>query len=262
MTTALQTTTEFSKDQIDLIKRTIAVGATDDELHLFLMQSKRMGLDPFSRQIHAVKRKAWDSDTRETRDVMSIQVGIDGYRLVADRTGRYAPGRATTYEYDDDGNLRSATAYVQKCVSDHWMECSATAHLKEYQQTKKDGNPTQMWANKPHIMLGKCAEALALRRAFPAELSGVYTDDEMPDQHDVIEVKATQAQPDERTALKDRIAALGKQAKDKLAAAHDSDEAAHLGAAISAARDVYAKNGSATIDELKDTIATLEAALA
>jgi hypothetical protein len=67
---------------------------------------------------------------------------------------------------------------------------------------------------------------------------------------------------DAKTALKDRIATLGKQAKDKLDAARDSDEAARLGAAISAARDVYAKNGSATLDELKDTVATLEAALA
>lgn len=67
--------------------------------------------------------------------------------------------------------------------------------------------------------------------------------------------------PAERTVLKDRIAALGKQAKDKLATA-DSNDASKIGAALSAARDIYAKNGSATIDELKDTVATLEAALA
>lgn len=171
--------TGFSRNQIELIKETVARGSSDDELMLFLHLAKRSGLDPFSRQIYLIERRTQvDGQWKTTRQP---QTGIDGLRLTADRTGNYAPGRAPTFEYDADGHLFSATAYVCKFVRDGWREVAATAHYREYVQTKRDGAPNSMWADKPHIMLAKCAEALALRRAFPADLSGLYTADEMRD---------------------------------------------------------------------------------
>ena len=164
----------FTPEQIELIKRTVCKGATDDEFALFLYTATRLGLNPLAHQIHAVKRY----DSASGREVMAIQTGIDGYRLNADRTGKYAPGREPSFVYEGK-NVVSATAYVKKLVGGTWHEVAATAHMSEYAAKKKDGTLTNMWATKPHIMLAKCAEALALRRAFPAELSGLYTDDEM-----------------------------------------------------------------------------------
>jgi phage recombination protein Bet len=165
---------QLNRDQVELVKRTVAKGTSDDELKLFLYTCARTGLDPLAKQIHAIKR--WSS--RDKREVMSIQTGIDGYRLIAERTGRYAPGQQPTYEVDG-GKLVSATAYVKKLVAGTWHEVAASAYWEEYVQTDRDGHPTPTWKRMPRLMLAKCAEALALRRAFPAEMSGVYTFDEM-----------------------------------------------------------------------------------
>ena len=184
----------YTQDQVKLLQETIARGSTPQEFDIFLHACKRTGLDPFMRQIWVVKR--WDQSLG--RESMSIQVGIDGFRLIADRTGNYSPGRAPEFTYDEKGNLLSATAFVQKRTADgHWHEVAATAHIREYAATKKDGSMTNMWATKPHIMLGKCAEALALRKAFPADLSGLYTKDEME--------QATVHEKDEEIITEDQI---------------------------------------------------------
>ncbi len=168
--TALATqeqTSRFTPEQIDLIKRTVANGTTNDELKLFLYMASRTGLDPFARQLYAIKRKG----------KMVIQIGIDGYRVIADRTGRYAPGREPTFHYDNEGKLKSATAYVKKLVGGTWHEVAATAHWEEFYPG--DGEIGFMWRRMPHTLLAKVAETQALRRAFPAELSGLYTNEEM-----------------------------------------------------------------------------------
>ena len=119
---------------------------------------------------------------------MTIQTGIDGYRLIAERTGKYSPGREPTYQYDEKGNIISATAYVKKQTSDGtWHEVAATAFFNEYCQRTKEGKPTRFWMQLGHAMIAKCAEALALRKAFPGDLSGIYTKEEML-QADTVEV--------------------------------------------------------------------------
>ncbi len=151
------------------------------------------------RQIYAVKRKAKlpDGSWGET---MTIQTGIDGYRLIAERTERYAPGVEPTYTYDDKGGLLSATAYIKKQTADGtWHLVSSSAYIDEYCQTytnKTTGEKkaSGMWGNMPRTMLAKCAEAQALRKAFPAEMSGVYTKEEMQ-QADPIDVTPVYSTP-------------------------------------------------------------------
>ena len=165
---------EVSESYIQTVKDTIAKGATDNELYLFLQTAKRTGLDPLARQIYCIKRYSGG------KEVMSVQISIDGFRAIADRTGKYVPSKEPTYTFDSDRNLESATAYIKKFVAGTWHEISATAFYDEYVQTTKDGNPNSMWRKMPRLMLAKTAESLVLRKAFPAELSGLYTVDELP----------------------------------------------------------------------------------
>src|SRR5690349_18192022 len=166
---------ELSREKIDLIKQTVAKGATDLELEMFFHACKRTGLDPLMKQIYAIKR--WNS--QEQRNTMAIQTGIDGYRLIADRTGCYAGSSDAEYELNDEGYPGTAKVTVTKLVNGVPCQFTASARWKEYCQIGKDGKPTSMWNKMPFLMLAKCAEALALRKAFPAELSGVYTHEEM-----------------------------------------------------------------------------------
>lgn len=181
---ALSTERHFNQKQIDILKNSICKGVSNEEFEIFLMACSKTQLDPFMRQIYAVKRKAKKPDG-SWGETMTIQTGIDGYRLIAERTGCYAPGPEPTYMYDSNGQLVSASAYIKKQTKDGtWHTVSASAYTDEYIQTfidKQTGEKkaSGMWGNMPRTMLAKCAEAQALRKAFPAEMSGVYTKEEM-----------------------------------------------------------------------------------
>ena len=172
----------FTDDQVKLIKSTIAKGATDDELQLFLYQAQKTGLDPLAKQIHFVKRAGQ----------MTIQTAIDGFRAIAARTGQHAGTSDGIFEVQKGEDRPSkATVIVKKIVQGLVSEFSATARWDEYFPGEKQGF---MWKKMPYTMLEKCAEAKALRKAFPEDLSGVYTDDEMQ-QADKKDIKSVPKPP-------------------------------------------------------------------
>ena len=203
----------FNDDQVKLIKSTIAKGATDDELQLFLYQAQKTGLDPLARQIHFVKRAGQ----------MTIQTAIDGFRAIAARTGQHAGTSDGIFEVQKGIDRPSkATVVVKKIVQGIVSEFSATARWDEYFPGEKQGF---MWKKMPYTMLEKCAEAKALRKAFPEELSGMYTNDEMQqaDKKDITPVKSKKTPKQIPTKLSESdLQVLKKHHPD--AVALDEDE--------------------------------------
>lgn len=173
--------TDLNSAQIQLVKDTICKGATDEELALFLFTAKRTGLDPLAKQCWAVKR--WNSELR--RMEMTFQTSIDGFRVIAQRSGQYQ-GQEGPYWCGLDGkwtdiwlgNDYPIAAKVGVFREGFKGPIWGIAKFDSYVGKKKDGEITQMWKTLPDHMIAKIAEALALRKAFPNDLSGVLSDDE------------------------------------------------------------------------------------
>jgi phage recombination protein Bet len=156
------------EDKVELIRRTVAKDCSKDEFEVFLHQCRRTGLDPLTRQIYCVR----------VGGRMAILVSIDGFRLIAERSGKYA-GQLGPFWCGEDGEWRDVwvkgkpiAAKVGVLRSDFKEPLWSVARYESY---ARGGN----WNQMPDLMSAKVAEALALRRAFPMELSGLYTNDEM-----------------------------------------------------------------------------------
>lgn len=173
---------QWDAEKIKLLRDTICKGADDNEFSLAMQVVQRTGLDPFAGQIHFIKR--WNSQLG--REEMKPQVGIDGFRLIAQRSGKYA-GQLGPNWCGKDGAWRDvwldneppAACRVGVLHQDFKEPLWSVARFSTYLQTKKDGMPKGLWQKGGDLMIAKCAEALALRKAFPQELSGLYTADEM-----------------------------------------------------------------------------------
>lgn len=228
---------ELTADKYDLIKKTVAAGTSEDEFRLFVEVCNLTGLNPFARQIYAIMRNVREQDDQGnwlTVKRMTIQTGIDGYRLLAARTGQLAGIDDPIYDTEEGDHPSRATITVYRWSHGQRMPFSATARWGEYAAVNKDGNPTAMWAKMPWLMLGKVAEALALRRAFPAEITGVYTAEEMdqannPPAHYVdASQTATPSVTEEWTAERDAGVKRGLIALRYVTAAEQRDYLASL----------------------------------
>jgi len=190
---------EWTAEQVRLIKFTLTSNLTDAEFALFAQVCHRSGLDPFTRQIYAIKRRQNLGGSWSER--MTIQTGIDGYRVTAERTGEYAGGDAPKYgaacKCDDKQfgpHPQWAEVVVRRVKCGETFSTAERADFHEYVVLSRDGSPQGLWAKMPKRMLAKCAEALALRRAFPALLHGVYTAKEMA-QADVVATEVIDVAP-------------------------------------------------------------------
>ncbi|MGH3858468.1 phage recombination protein Bet [Actinokineospora sp.] len=209
------------RQQAALVQLGVA-GASAGDLAVFLHQCQRTGLDPFTKQIYMIGRK--DRQSNQTK--WTIQTGIDGFRVVAERPRQSKPspyrGQDGPYWCGPDGEWRDVwldktppiAAKVGIKRADWSEPIYAVAHFHEYAQTTTYNNQTRltkMWAEKGALMIAKCAEALAFRKAFPQDLSGIYTDEEMA-QADVVRVESErvdtkqepEAEPDWLELLKRR----------------------------------------------------------
>lgn len=167
----------YTTEQVALIKAAHGAASLNDaDFTRFLYTARRLGLDPVARQIYAVVYPG------EHGPELSIQTGIDGYRSVAARSGELDGIDAPVFggEVESDGVKHPSTASVTVWRKGGSHGFTATVRWEERRKKRGDGQLTRFWREQPYTMLGKCAESAALRMGFAADLSGVYTEDEMP----------------------------------------------------------------------------------
>ena len=158
---------KVTDDQISLIRNTVAQGATENDLKLFFYDCQRRGVHPLDKLIHFTKRNGKYTPI----------TSIDFMRGRAAETGEYAGNDDAAFgETFEEKFPHSATVTVYRIVQGQRCPFTATARWAEY---VPNDNQAFMWKKMPYTMLGKCAEALALRKAFPQQLSGLYSSEEM-----------------------------------------------------------------------------------
>lgn len=186
----------WSAAQLAALQQMGLADVPQGDLDVFFHVAQRTGLDPFARQIHLIGRKSKRYDREAKRDVYetkyTIQTGIDGYRVTMNRA---AKREGDTLEYEDtewcgrDGVwtdvwvASTPPTAARVTLLKNGRRFTGTAMYSEYVQTYQDKHgqtlPNSMWAKMPAGQLAKCAEALAVRKAYPLDFAALYTDDEM-----------------------------------------------------------------------------------
>lgn len=186
---SLDSGTYWNDSQLATLRHMGVENATEGDLMVFHHVCSKTGLDPFARQIYMIGRNTKDQRSNQWVTKYTIQTGIDGFRLIgrraADRAHQTISVSAPEWAHED-GSWRSVwrgawgmPIGARVTIQRGGEPFVAVALFDEYKQTKRDGDLTQMWAQRPAGQIAKCAEALAWRMAFPQDLSGIYADEEM-----------------------------------------------------------------------------------
>jgi len=216
--------TAYTSPQLQIIKRSYAKDTNDDEFNLFVEQSRMLGLSPFKGQITA--RVYSKNDPKKRNMVVVTQIG--GLRAIAARQNDYLPDDEaptfTSCEKNPATNplgIESATVRCYRIINGEKHRIVGTAYWDEFAPVEQDwvDDPetgrrkpsgkeklAQNWQKMPRLMLAKCAEAQALRKGWPEDLSMVYSEEEM-DRSDVIEGTATEVL--DQAAADERLRKLG-----------------------------------------------------
>jgi phage recombination protein Bet len=215
--------TRFTPEQEQIILDTCCGGAPASEARALIAVAAARGLNPILGECYFVKR--YDSQTK--KDKWAVQASIDSFRIKAEQTGLYAGQDEPEYEYNDRGEVVLARVRVWR--KDWPRPAVGVARWDEYVQTTREGDPTKFWRTMPHNQLAKCAEALALRKAFPAVLAKVYAEEEM-------------GQADNETPLNQRRLGTTQKAPELPAARSDAETYEAICQAIDAAESKGALN--------------------
>jgi len=202
----------FSARELSLIRKTAAKDANDTEFDQFIAYCRTTKLNPLRRQVALVIFNKNNPAKRQP----TIITTIDGLRAIADRSGNYRPDpEAPRVTYDDTlkGPLNpqgivKVQVTVFKWSHGEWFPVAGEAHWSEFaplkaiwaedetgkrvKTDKVELDPTKEgWTRMPHVMCAKVAEAQALRRGWPEDLSGVYGEEET-DRLKTIDLTATE----------------------------------------------------------------------
>ena len=158
-----------TQEQIAIARNTVAKGLDDDQFAVYLYTCQRQGIHPLDGLVVPVVR----NDDGQKR--LTFVTTVDLLRSRAAETDEYAGSDDAVFEYSES-KPAAATVTVWRFVQGQKCSFTATARYDEYYPGEKQGF---MWRSKPHVMLGKCAEGLALRKAFPKQLAGLYLEEEL-----------------------------------------------------------------------------------
>ena len=182
-----------AKESQILLKNTVALGATDAEFAMFRELCRATALNPFRKEIWFIKGKPKKDGTTAPCQIMT---GVNGFYAIANNHPQY-----DGVEIENGPEITVPLGKAKdsgSIITFDWVECRVyrkdrsrpqvfRAYWREYAKDLISGYgyPT-IWAKMPSVMLTKCAESMALRKAFPQELNGLMTVEELPLDEDQI----------------------------------------------------------------------------
>lgn len=187
--TAINTTNEIDQHIWSALKNSLYTGAKDESIKMVLDYCKAAKLDPMQKPVHIVPMNVKNSLTGryEYKDVVMPGVGL--YRIQAARSNQYAGVSEPEFGEDVTCNLggiditypKWCKVTVKKLVNNTIVEFTAKEYwLENYATASKESiTPNTMWKKRPYGQIAKCAEAQALRKAFPEIISQHVTAEEM-----------------------------------------------------------------------------------